>query len=151
MAAPIRAAPASFSAGNVARTPKTFQRRRVEKSILAATFRHDLAPIKQILFITFLGVSAPSMRRPVSVKPCFSKGCWFCQVYGADQREAAVTFKLHDVFFLLGKVLFFAAGLRVSWRSRLKPSNKLGSWCGPVAISAWLCVRLSPRFHSHSH
>ncbi len=28
---------------------------------------------------------------------------------------------------------FFTAGLRVSWRSRSEPSNKLGSWCGPVA------------------
>jgi hypothetical protein len=35
--------------------------------------------------------------------------------------------------------------LCVSWRSRSEPSNKLGSWCGPVAIAAWpWCSPLAP-------
>jgi hypothetical protein len=48
------------------------------------------------------------MRRPVSVKPRFSTSRWSCQVYGADQREAAVNFKRHDVrFSFWERFLFF--------------------------------------------
>src|SRR6266481_4296721 len=48
------------------------------------------------------------MRRPVSVKPPFSKSRWSCRVYGADQREAAVNFKRHDVHFSFWeRFLFF--------------------------------------------
>ena len=54
-----------------------------------------------------LNSAASSMRRPVSVKPPFSKSRWSCQVYGADQREAAVTCKLHHVFSFPERFLFF--------------------------------------------
>ena len=74
--------------------------------------------------------------------PASQKAVGFSRVHGADQREAAVTSKLHAVRFSFGErfCVFLLLDFASRGGSRSEPSNKLGSWCCPVAIAAWPCV-----------